>query len=91
MQTHTCAQVQNAVVLIVDRQDNVRHRVRDLVVCGQVQRSHAHRPDHVLDLRVVSDHPEVLDVVGTSCRQVLADTLGGKKRFNQFRLGCALE
>lgn len=91
MLTHTCAQVQNAVVLIVDRQHNVRHRVCDLIVCGQVQWSHAHRPDHVLDFRVVSDHPEVLDVVGTSCRQVLADTLGGKRRFNQFRLGCALE
>lgn len=91
MLTHTCAEVQNAVVLIVDRQDDVRHRVRDLIVCGQVQWSHAHRPDHVLDFRVVSDDAEVLDVVGTSCRKVLADALAEKKRFNQFRLGCALE
>lgn len=65
-------------MLVVDRQDDVRHSVRDLVICGQVERSHADRPDHVLDFGVVSDHPEVLDVVETSCRRVFADTLRGE-------------
>lgn len=78
MHSHTCAEVEDAVVLIVDRQDNVRHSVCDLVICGQVERSHTDGPDHILNLRVVSDHPEVLDVVVTSRCRVLADTLRGE-------------
>lgn len=66
--THTCSEVQDAVVLVVDRQDDVRHSVGDLVVRGQVERRHADGPDHVLDFRVVSDHPKVFDVVVTSGR-----------------------
>lgn len=31
---HTSSEVKDAVVLIVDRQDNVRHSVCDLVICG---------------------------------------------------------
>lgn len=73
--THTCSEVQNAVVLVVDRQHDVRHSVCDLVVCGQVERGHTDRSDHVLNLWVVSDHAEVLDVVLTSCGRVFEDTL----------------
>lgn len=74
---HTCSKVQDTVVLIVDRQDNVCHSVRDLVICRKVEWSHTNRPDHILNFWVVSDNPEVLDVVVTSssyCR-VFADTL----------------
>lgn len=76
-------------MLIVDRQHNVGHSVSDLVICGQVKRRHAYRPDHILDFWVVPDHPEVLDLVVTSCSRVFADTL--KKEVTQFRLDCALE
>lgn len=62
-------------MLLVDGQDDVGHRVRDLVVRGQVERRHADGPDHVLDFRVVSDHPEVLDVVLQPPRRVSADAL----------------
>lgn len=62
-------------MLIVDRQDNVGHSVSDLVIGGQVERSHTHRPDHILDFWVVPDHPEVLDLVVTSRSRVFADTL----------------
>lgn len=62
-------------MLVVDRQHDVRHGVCDLVVCGQVERGHTDRPDHVLDLWVVSDHAEVLDVVRTSCGRVFEDAL----------------
>lgn len=63
-------------MLVIDRQHDVCHHVGDLVVGGQVERSHSHRSDHVLDFRVVSDHAEVLDVVLTHRRRVFADALG---------------
>lgn len=50
-------------MLVIDRQHDVCDHVGDLVVSGQVERSHSHRSDHVLDFRVVSDHAEVLDLV----------------------------
>lgn len=62
-------------MLIVDRQHNVSHSVSDLVISGQVEWSHTYRSDHILDFWVVSDHPEVLDLVVTSCSRVFADTL----------------
>ncbi len=76
--THTCSKVQDAIVLIVDRQDDVCHRVCDLVVCGQVKWSNTDRPDHIFNFWVVSDHPEVLDVVLTSRCRVFADALKGE-------------
>lgn len=78
-ETHTCSEVQDAVVLVIDRQHDVRHGVCDLVVRGQVERSNTDWPDHVLDFWVVSDHPKVLDVVVTSGgRRVFAHTLRDK-------------
>ena len=75
--THTLTgpQVQDAVVLIIDRQHDVGYGVGDLVVGGQVQWRHAHRPDHILNLRVVSDDAQVLDVIVAPRRGVPADTL----------------
>lgn len=55
-------------MLVVDSQDDVRHRVRDLVIGGQVEWSHTHWADHILNFWVVADHPEVFDVVLTSYR-----------------------
>lgn len=68
MQTHTCSEVQDGVVEIIDSKDDICHRVSDLVICGEVEWSHTNGTDHILNFWVVSDHPEVFDVVLTfSC------------------------
>lgn len=73
--THTCSEVQYAVMLIVDCQDNVCHSVCDLVIHGEVKWSHTNWPDHIFNFWVVSDHPEVFNVVLNSRWWVSADTL----------------
>lgn len=74
--THTCSQVQDTVVLVIDRQHDVRNHVGNLVVSGQVERGHSNGSDHILNLWVVPDHSKVLDVVGSFWAGVFADALG---------------
>jgi len=63
-------------MLIIDCQDDVRHSVCDLIICGKVEWSHTDRSDHILDFWVVSNHPKVFYVVLTfCCRGAFAGTL----------------
>lgn len=62
----TCAQINDAVVFIIDSQDCVCHNMCEVILNWQVQRSFVDRDDHVLNLRVILDHSQDLLVMSLS-------------------------
>jgi len=63
---NTCAKINDAVVFIIDSQDCVCHKMCEVVMNWQFQRSFINRTDHILNLRVISDHSQDLLVVSLS-------------------------
>lgn len=63
---NTCAQINDAVVFIIDSQDCVCHKMCEVVMNWQFQRSFVNRIDHILNLRVILDHSQDLRVMSLS-------------------------